>query len=324
MKKILAFVLVFIPYSLFCQAGSGKESDAFLDSIYKEMDEVLNDMLQPRSFLSISVGAGTGFYNFKSAATTQPDSEKKLLLSPSVSYMHKSGFGVTGNMYVLRENDKFNAYQFSVTPSYDYIKRGQFATGIAYTRFVTKKDLAFYTTPVQNEAYAYFNYRKPWLQPGFALAYGWGSRSSYEERKVQLLGLRKKRNPAIVTLRNDERVNELAALFSIRHNFSWSSVVTGKDLVSFTPVLLLSAGTQSFGFNTSFQTNSKVTGNFLPNNQNVTEKADFDLQSTTLILRGDYSHGIFFVQSQVLFDYFLRDANKNINNAFSVIAGINF
>lgn len=324
MKKLLVILLSISAISGYTQDGSGKDSTAFLDSIMGEMDAILDDMFKPKSFVSLSLGAGTGFFNFKSSSATQPQAEKKLMLSPSVSYLHKSGLGLSVNGYMVAEEEKMNAYQVSFTPSYDYIRRGKLATGVAFTRYQTKKDLSFYTTPIQNEAYAYFNYREPWLQPGVAVTYGWGSRTSFEERKLELLKIRRKSNPTLITIRNDEEVNDFSTLFSLRHDFTWSGVFSERGLFTLTPVMLLSAGTQSFGFNTSFQSSSRTTNNFLPNNQHVKDKSGFDTQSATFVLRGDYSHGIFFVQSQVLFDYYLHTADRRLNNAVAVIAGVNF
>jgi hypothetical protein len=323
MKVAALILLVFFPYSIFSQDGTGEADKAFLDSIYTEMDEILEEMLQPKSFLSVGLGAGTGFYNFKSATATQPVTEKKLLISPSVAYLHRSGLGLSASSFIINEQGRFNAYQHAITPSFDIIRRRRFSTGVAYTHYFTKKDLAFYTTPIQNEVYAFFNYKKPFIQPGVAVAYGWGSRTTLEQRRVQLLGLRRKRNPALVTVRNDESVRDFATLFSVRKDFTFTRLLSDKDLLTITPVVLLSAGTQSFGFNTSFQGRTNVTNNFLPNNQYVQDQRAFDTQSTTAILRADYSAGMFFVQTQVLIDYYLHSADNRLNNAVSLICGIN-
>lgn len=288
------------------------------------MDEILAEMLKRKSYLNIGIGAGTGFYNFKTASAVQPGSEKKLLISPAISYLHKSGLSLSANAFIINDTRNWNVYQYAITPSYDYIKRRKFSTGFAFTRFFTKKDLNFYTTPIQNEAYGYFNYKKPWLQPGVAIAYGWGNRTELEERRVQLTRIRRKRNPTLITIRSDETVRDFSTLFSLRHDFSWNKLISKSDLFTLTPVVLVSAGTQHFGFNTSFQTKSKTAANFLPNNQYVQDRSAFDTQSATFILRGDYSSGSFYLQSQVLLDYYLHNADKRLNNAVSLIGGIIF
>lgn len=324
MKKILLIILVFCSHPVLAQNGSGKDSTAFLDSIMNEMDDILDHMVGSKSILSVSAGAGTGFFNFKGTSATQPKAEKKLLFSPRVSYLHKSGLGISATGYAVSEQAGLNPYQFSISPSYDYIKRGKWSTGIAFSRYFTKEGLSFYTTPIQNEMYAYFNYKKTWLQPGIALGYGWGNRTQYEERKPDLLRLRRLRDPALITMRTDESVSDVSLLLSLRHDFDWNHIFTKHDLLTITPVALLSSGTRNFGFNTSYQGSTKILNNFLPGNQNIKESSVFGAHSISFVMRADYSVGVFFFQSQMLLDYYLQDAGNRFNNAFSVIAGVNF
>lgn len=323
MKKILAIIFIFNSYTLIAQDGTGRDSTAFLDSIYNEMDEILDELTASKNYLSLSVGAGTGFFNFKSASSTTPKSQKSMLLSPNITFLHKSGFGIAATGYAVSKDGNMNPYQLSVSPSYDYIKRGNWALGFAYTRYFTKKDPGFYTTPIRNETYAYFNYRRPWLQPGIAIGYGWGSRTQYEEQEMDVLRLRQLRDPFNVTVRKDESIRDISLLLSVRHSFDWSALLFSKDLLTITPVILLSSGTQNFGFNTSFQSQSKTLNNFLPGNQYISNKP-FDTQSASFVLRADYAVGKFFIQTQGLLDYFLHHADNRLNNAFAIIGGVNF
>jgi hypothetical protein len=322
MKKIIVILFLFNSYPLFAQIESGKDSTAFLDSIMNEMDDILDQMTAPKSFFSAGLGAGTGFFNFKNTSSTF-QSQKKLLLSPTAGFFHKSGLGISATGYAVSEKNNLNPYQLSVTPSYDYIERRKLSVGFAYTKYFTKEDLSFYTTPIENEVSAYFNYKKSWIQPGISVAYGWGSKTEYEHRKLDILWLRKVRDPLLITSRKEESVTDLSVLLSIRHDFNKYSLLFSHDLLVITPVLLLSSGTQKFGFNTSFSSRSKVASNFLPGNQYIKDKSGFEPQSASCVIRADYSVGIFFVQSQVLVDYYLHPATNRLNNAFAVIAGIN-
>lgn len=324
MKKILITIFLFNSYSVFAQNESGKDSTAFLDSIMNEMDDILDEMIASKSFFSAGIGAGTGFFNFKNTSSTDFQSEKKLLLSPAISFFHKSGFGISASGYAVSENNNFNPYQLSLTPSYDYIERKKWALGIAFTKYFTKEDLSFYTTPIRNEVSGYFNYKKFWIQPGVAVAYGWGSRTEFEHRWLDILRLRRVRDPLLITMRSEESIADLSVLLSVRHDFNWSGLFNNHDLLTVTPVLLLSTGTQNFGFNTSFSSRSKVASNFLPGNQYIKDRSGFDTQSASCVLRGDYSIRKFFFQSQILLDYYLHHAENRLNNVFAVIAGVNF
>ena len=323
MRKFLLIIFLFNSYSVLAQNGSGKDSTAFLDSIFREMDEILDEMMPKKNYFSAGIGAGTGFFNFKNLTTESFNREKKLLLSPAVSFYHKSGLGiyVTGNAVT---DTKLNFYQASITPSYDYLKRGKWNAGIGFTRYFTKKDLSFYTTPISNEISAYFSYKKFIVKPGVSIAYGWGSRTDYEKRKSDVLIMRRSRDPRVVTISNKETVADLSVLFSVRKDFDFTAVFFSRDLFTITPVIALSTGTQNFGLNTSFSSNSKRLNNFLPGNQNIKSKNNFDTQSASAILRADYSISKFFIQSQFLLDYYLHSSPDRLNNAFAIIAGVNF
>jgi hypothetical protein len=323
MKKIVLIIFLFNSYAVFAQHGSGKDSTAFLDSIFNEMDEILDELMPKKNYFSASIGAGTGFFNFRNFTNESFEREKKLMISPMVSFYHKTGLGISATGYAISDH-KLNFYQASVTPSYDYIKRGKWSTGIAYTRFFTKDDLSFYTTPISNEMSAYFSYKKFFVQPALSIAYGWGSRTQYEKHKSDVLMLRKFRNPRVVTIANEESVKDLSTLFSVRKDFDFTDLLFQGDLLTLTPVMALSAGTQNFGLNTSFSSTSKQLNSFLPGNQYIKSKNSFDTQSVSTILRADYSIKKYYLQSQVLLDYYLHSAPDRVNNAFAVIAGVNF
>jgi hypothetical protein len=323
MKKVILIIFLFNSYAVFAQHGSGKDSTAFLDSIYKEMDDILDELIPKKNYVSAGIGVGTGFFNFRNFTNESFQREKKLMISPVVSFFHKTGLGISATGYAITE-DKLNFYQASVSPSYDYIKRGKFSTGVAFTKFFTKDDLSFYTTPISNELSAYFSYKKFIVKPAISFAYGWGSRTQYEKHKSDVLLLRKSRNPRVVTVANEETVRDLSTLFSVRKDFDFTDLLFSHDLFTITPVIALSAGTQNFGLNTSFSSSSKQLNNFLPGNQYIKSKNSFDTQSASALLRADYSIKIYYLQSQFLLDYYLHSAPHRFNNAFAVIAGINF
>ncbi len=98
-----------------------------------------------------------------------------------------------------------------------------------------------------------------------------------------------------------------------------------KDVLTIRPILLLSAGTQNFGFNTSFTTNNGLTSNnILPPNTNITDVRGLDFQSSTFVLQVDYSLGNFYVMPQLMLDYYLHQADKRLYSVVSFTAGVNF
>lgn len=323
MKPAIAIALLCLSLQASAQQTAVKDSTAFMDSIFREMDALLDGLTAARSFTTISFGAGTGFFNFRTGTAAGVRTEKKLLFSPTIAYFHKTGLGISGTGYAITDSAGLRPYQFSLTPSYDYIKTGRYATGVAYTHYFTRQDLSFYTSPLSNELSAYFTYRKTWLQPGISMSYGWGSREAFEDKQVEWQRLRRLFDPLAVNRTTVESVDDVSLLLSLRHDFSFSHVLGKKDLLTLTPVLMLSSGTQKFGFNTSYQSRNRIVNNFLPGNRYVSASRAFGMQSADAILRADYSTGKFFVQSQVLLDYYLHPAPNRVNNVYALIAGFN-
>ena len=334
MKKILVLLVFTVAMQPgFSQKGGKLDSlfikgdtTAILDSLLKDFDLYLDSLVGRKSFFTINTAIGTGFFSFNDKNTVTVNTEKKLIFSPSVGYYHKSGLGISASGYALLNNGmKF--YQYSVSPSFDLIKK-KFSTGIAYTRYQTKDSLDFYTTPIQNEVFAYFSYKKWWVRPTLSLSYGWGSKEEegYEKRESDRR-LRLLRYSYYVNVKNVTSVRDFSATISLRKDIDWYNVLHKADNITLTPIAMLNAGTQNYGFNTSYSYNfAPVRANSLPSNVEISDNTQFALQSASFALRGSYIKGRFLLQSQVLFDYFLQDlddANK-LSTVYSITAGISF
>lgn len=155
------------------------------DEIFSELDALLDSLYTPRSFMVVSLSAGNGFFQYASSASNaKVSARQQLLLSPALGYFHKSGFGLNAGTTLVHDSGSLKPFQFSLSGSYDYLRSQKFITGVSYTRFFTKEDLRFYTSPLQNEVYGYFTYRSHWLKPSVAASYGWGARSDISEETV--------------------------------------------------------------------------------------------------------------------------------------------
>lgn len=304
---------------------SGGDTSAIMDSLMRDFDAYLDSLIKPKSFFNVSAGFGTGFFSFKDNTTLDYQIRNKAIFSPEISYFHKSGLGITLTSYLLKDNGKLNPYQYAVSPTYHFIKRNQFSTGISYTRFYTKENLSFYTTPIQDEVYAFFNVKKWWIEPGIAMSYGWGSKTEYEHKEVDVYLKRlKSTRKKLILIQRDESVRDFSTFFSLRHSFTFHDVLLKKDMLILRPVVLLSAGTQNFGFNTSFSSATMNNNNFLPPNSNITDVRSFNFQSSTFVLQVDYSLGKYYILPQVIIDYYLHNADKRFNSVASFTVGVNF
>lgn len=298
------------------------------DDLFNELDSFLDSLLRPHSYFMASIYAGNGYYNYDSKDNYFLETTKQMTYVPVVGYYHKSGMGITISGNVLSDSSALNLYQGSVSPSYDYIKNRNLATGIAYTRFFTKDSLTFYTSPLQNELYAYFTYRKWWLKPSVSASYGWGSRSSLQERERLLQSLRL-RLRGYTRVNTTETINDFSVIASVRHDFYWLDIFGKNDHIRLTPQISFTCGTQKFGFNqqsSSYATATKVPISVLYSSQNIylDDQVNFQPLSITAYIRSEYGIGKFFFQPQLTADYYFPATDKNLNFIFSFNAGVMF
>lgn len=305
------------------------------DELFNELDLFLDSILAPRSYAVLSLSAGQAFLSFATRNTRRIRQVKKIIWSPSFGYYNKNGLGVTITGFMVDDSVKLNTYQFSISPSYDYIKNRDLATGVSFTRYVTKRSLPFYTSPLQNELIGYFLWRKSWLQPGIMANYGWGSRTQFIKKDSiyykNLLtaattnNVIRDKDTVTIFRRNTKSIVDFSVSVSLRHDFYWLDIFSHKDHIRVSPVLSLSGGTQKFGFNQTTGASGPLrVASLLNNTQNVSLQQKFQVLSLDLYLRAEYSIGKFFVQPQMLFDYYFPAASDNFMVAFSVNTGFMF
>ena len=303
------------------------------DALFEDFVDFLDSLTAPRSFFLIDIAGNSSYFNYKRSADKLA-TDKQIVITPTLGYYHKSGPGITLSGNFTDYGQKRKWYQLAISPSFDFIQNRNWAAGFSYTRYITKDSLPFYTTPLQNEVNAYFIWRKPWIQPGIAVSYGRGSRSDLKkrERYIRLLLLRRldilsSGDTTITT----ESIEDFSVTTSLRHNFYWLNIFGSNDYIRFTPMLSFSAGTQRYGFNQTTSTYYTVrlrkdaTNVFYNTGDlNLDNALKFQALSLTLYLRPEYVIGKFFIQPQVVFDYYIPADDKKVNTLFSVNAGFMF
>ena len=133
------------------------------DELFRDFESFMDSILMPRSYFMASLSVSRSYFNFTSKQNDVLEATPKITYSPMLTWYHKSGLGLTGTGYVVND-ENLNLYQFSVSPTYDYLRNKDIAFGVSYTRFFTKRLFPFYTSPLQNEIYGYFTWRKPWIR----------------------------------------------------------------------------------------------------------------------------------------------------------------
>jgi hypothetical protein len=343
MKRILTILpLCFLGMTLLCQTSSSdsiktkkeKVDDWALDStidyelLLQDMETFLDSIAMPHSYMVGSLAVGRGYFNYTNKANVFLESRKDFTYTPILGFFHKNGLSLTATGNIIHDGENLNLYQIALTPGYDYLENPAIATGFTFTRYFTKDSLSFYTTPLQNELYAYFTYRRWWLRPTIALSYGWGSRTDYMEREELIQDLRLRRT-GVTRINSKESVSDFSLITSVRHDFYWLGLFSYRDHFRVTPQLSFISGTQKFGFNQSANTYATLlrTGaNVLYNSENVylDDELKFQPLSLTMFLRAEYSIGKFFIQPQVVFDYYFPVPKGNFSTLFSCNLGVVF
>ena len=298
------------------------------DVLFSELDSFLDSLLAPRDYAIINLSGTSNFYDYSSSSSNKLSTRRQLVVSPSVGYFSKTGFGINATGNIVNEKQGWNAYQLATSLSYDYIKNFDFAAGISATHFFTKDSLQFYTSPLKNEFYGYFTYRKAWFKPAIAASYGWGSRTAYEDRVeyITRLRLRKKSYTRITTT---ESVSDFNVMVSARHDFYWLDILSNKSFFRLTPQVSLTGGTQKFGFNQvadSYQSNL-ITGKSRlqqSENSNLDDQSKFQLLSVMGTLKSELSLGKFFIQPQLAFNYYIPATSNNLATLFLINTGVIF
>jgi len=301
------------------------DTKTFIDSLMLGFDEYLDSILYNQNHFHASIGVGSGLYSFETNNKASYINTSKIVFSPAAGFIHKSGFGLNAAAFIMADENKFVPYMGAIIPSYDLVKRN-FSTGISYSRFFVKDSLNFYTTPINQELNAYITYKKWWVRPSLAVSYGWGSEASYNRRKIQVKKNRKKSNNIYLIEKNVEHVSDLSFLFSLRKDFSFFEVLSKSDMICVTPVLLLRAGTQQYGFNStySYEAPKSVKVNNLPTNNSISDRSKFIPESAAMILRASYLRGNWVLQPQFLVDYYLPGTESPVSTSWSVTAGWSF
>ncbi|MBC9930320.1 hypothetical protein [Chitinophaga qingshengii] len=209
---------------LFCSFFANGQSLAELE---KQLDSLLNKQQKSEVVAALSYGNNPA-YGSKTVNLDAPII-MKAYLSPSLTWYHKSGFFAGAGGYCLLNTDQNHWFEWDFTGGYDYTKNRNFVTGISYTRYLFADSTDVPATPIKNEIFSYFYYRKWWLQPGVGLDYGWGAYSSNTPR-----------------LKEHVSGSDFNVIATVRHPFVFDGVLCSRDALLLQPSLSLTLGTANY------------------------------------------------------------------------------
>ena len=211
------------------------------DSLMSELKSLLGSMYKPESFFSANLAYSNRLFSTKNnALNAQQTRTGQAALLPSVSYFHKTGFGLTTTGFMRTVDGKPNFYQLAVSPSYDFIGKKLIA-GISYTNYIKTATNSILTTPFTHEVYAYAQLRKSVVRPFLAL--GWAS-GNYQD--VSTIPLRIRGENIFVLDTSKVQLNDFSTIAGVSHTFTLQKIFAKDDMLTFVPSLNLIAELQNY------------------------------------------------------------------------------
>ena len=269
--------------------------------ILSELMKLLDEGDKPVSFAFANVGIGNRIFSVKNNALNAfQGAASAVIYSPSVGYFHKTGLSLTAGANLLNDGGGLGVNQYSLSPSFDLTGNKDIAFGISYAHYFVKDKYSTFSSPIQNDFYTAFIYKKTWLRPGIALGYATGEYKEAKYKDTVVAGIRRQLYDSI-----NYKLNIFSFLLTASHEFTWYNILSKSDGLTFTPTLMANAGSGNTSI--SHNTNATILFNFLNKRGRIPkiQKSKFELQSIGLNMDLGYSIGNFSFGPQLYIDYYL-------------------
>lgn len=280
-----------------------------LADLERQLDSLLNK--PKKSEVVIGLGFGNNpAYGGKITDPFRPVTMKSFL-SPNISYNHKSGLYASVYSYYLLNATRDPWFELDLNAGYDHTKNKNFISGISYTRYFYKDSSDIPVTPITNEIFAYFFYRKWWLEPGLSVDFGWG------KFKEQL----NRRTERTIT------GSDFNIIADVRHSFIFLDVLKKDDAILLMPVASFTAGTAHYYSNLkSFQYVSRSKLIKRRNRRNdetsISDKTGFQPRAVDLGVRLSYILGRITISPSYTVFKLLQGDDNNITGYFTASVSV--
>ena len=288
--------------------------------ILKELMDLLDSADKPTSYVLANIGIGNRLFSVHNNSLNAKQPENKMIYSPSIAYIHKSGFGLTSAAYLLN-NGGLNVNQYSISPSYELTGNKEFNFGVSYSRYFVKDKFSVYSSPIQNDFFTSFAYKERWLQPGMAVGYSSGEFKEIIKKDTSITNNIHRRLYDSITY----KLNTFSLIFTLGHSYDWYNIFGKQDGIKLTHTLMANAGSSTTMI--THKTNARYLYNILNKRGKIpklqTEK--FRMQSIGLDVDVYYSVANFIFEPQFYLDYYLPSTNqKRLSQVLTLNIGYTF
>lgn len=316
--------LLIIQGSFAQQRTFTKAEKATLDSMFEndEFFNMLKKSITPKSYFQVNAVLGNNYFSIKNKRIGATQLESKLVFTPGVTYLHKSGMSIAAAAFLTSYKGKTAFYQFSLTPSYAYTKSKYFFAVVSFTRFFRRNDLATASSPIQNDLFGTFNLKKPWLEPGISLGYSSGKNTEYKKIDTVLFGARR-----VFIDTTKIKINNFSISVFIQHSFQFANLLKKHDALLIRPKLILNAGSNRYSethynpYSAFFYRRAQRRNNL----GRLQDNTPFEFQSIAGSLDLNYLVGKFGISPQVYLDYYFPESSdKKFTAIYSVALSYTF
>jgi len=144
-----------------------------------------------------------------------------LSISPIIDLRTRKGWGITYSPAILLGGDQPGLYLHTLSAGYEKYGGKVFDLAFNYSRYVFTHNTNIPYSPINNELFLEFAFKKGWLQPVFATSIGFGKDSA------------------------SKFTHEVALVTGVRHDFAFDVERTFSS-IEVTPSVLLNAGTNGY------------------------------------------------------------------------------
>ena len=333
---LFAFFISILTFtSLFGQVKSGdaavlKDDISLMknDSLINELRIMLDSLRSPKSFFSVSTSLSNRLFSTNNNAfNSQQSNTGVTAFIPTISYVHKTGFGLSTTGYVRSINNAISWYQTAFTPSYDKISKSMMY-GVSYSYYLKGNQTdTGKISPFNHDIYAYVQGRTTWLRPSLSLGYGDGN---YSDTYV----VPRRMPNGIVQYMYDKynvHIRDFSVNMGVSHSFSTSSLIVKNDMLTFIPQLSLISGFQSY------KTESTTTRQTFRNGQEDRERilqhyrisqnsgTGFGIRTAALSGNLSWFKNAFSLSAGYFLGYYFKSTSgSKFSNIFNITAGVTF
>lgn len=330
MHKTSFFTAVCLAFQVACYCQQSDADKKLLDSLIKSDDllRMISSLGKESSYLKLSIGVSNKLFSIYNNSLNALEENRKIIFMPSLEYFHKSGFGISASGFLLNEDNKTGFFQYSLTPSFDYVSGDRIEAGIYYTRFFAEDKYNGAASPIQNDLYLYAALKNTWLKPTVSFGYSTGR---YHETIFIDTTMFIQNRPVRVRFTDtlSTKIKSISLIASLSHIFPMYAILHSNDALYFIPQLSLNMGSNKYAVthksSTIYRAFRKKRKTRIRNFEEESTASHFAVESLGLQLDLNYRTGRFNFEPQLYLDYYLpATTEKRFAQIFSVSVGYMF